>query len=103
MILIKNVLVATDFSKPSDAALNYGRELARTFGATLHVLHVADNLIARTAADAYSAVLPDMQRDLEDAAWKQVEATLTSADRKQLRARPAVRTSAATATTIVDY
>ena len=44
MILIKNVLVATDFSEPSDAALNYGRELARTFTATLHVLHVADNV-----------------------------------------------------------
>ena len=29
MILIKNVLVATDFSEPSGAALNYGRELAR--------------------------------------------------------------------------
>ena len=30
MILIKHVLVATDFSEPSDAALSYGRELART-------------------------------------------------------------------------
>ena len=35
MILIKNVLVATEFSEPSDAALNYGREFARTFTTTL--------------------------------------------------------------------
>ena len=32
MIAIKNILVATDFSEPSDTALAYGRELARTFG-----------------------------------------------------------------------
>jgi nucleotide-binding universal stress UspA family protein len=39
---ISNILVPTDFTDPSDAALNYGRELARAFGAALHVLHVAD-------------------------------------------------------------
>ena len=39
MIALKNILVATDFSEPSDAALAYGRELARTFGA-LHLVHV---------------------------------------------------------------
>ena len=40
MILLKQILVATDFSEPSEAALAYGRELARTFGAQLTVLHV---------------------------------------------------------------
>ena len=34
MIRIQNVLVATDFSETSDAALDYGREMARTFGST---------------------------------------------------------------------
>ena len=34
MILLKTILVATDFSEPSDAALAYGRELAFTFGST---------------------------------------------------------------------
>ena len=43
MIKITNVLVATDFSDTSESALNYGREFARTFGATLHVLHVVEN------------------------------------------------------------
>jgi nucleotide-binding universal stress UspA family protein len=40
MITLKHILVATDFSEPSDAALTYGRELARTFQATLHLVHV---------------------------------------------------------------
>ena len=47
MIPLKNILVATDFGEASDAALNYGRALARTFGATLHVLHVAENVFTR--------------------------------------------------------
>jgi hypothetical protein len=32
MITVKQILVATDFSEPSDAALAYGRELAGRFG-----------------------------------------------------------------------
>ena len=103
MIGVKKVLVATDFGETSDVALAYGRELARTFGATLCVLHVAENLLTRVAADAYPMVLPEMQRDVEDAAWKQLEALLTSDDRKTLGAVPVVRTSAATAAAIVDY
>jgi nucleotide-binding universal stress UspA family protein len=43
MIALKNVLVATDFSEPSRTALEYGRAFARTFGATLHVVHVVEN------------------------------------------------------------
>jgi nucleotide-binding universal stress UspA family protein len=103
MIALKNVLVATDFSEPSDAALAYGRELARAFGSTLHVLHVVENLAARAAADAYPMMLPEMQREIEDAAWKRLEAMLTSADRKNLGATPAVRTGMSPAAGIVEY
>jgi len=103
MFAIKNVLVATDFSEPSDTALAYGRELARTFGATLHVLHVAENLAARAAADAYPMALPEMQRDLEHEAWTRLEATVTSDDRRTLRAKAVVLTSNAPAAAIVEY
>src|SRR5207244_6912965 len=47
MILLTNVLVATDFNEPSDTALVYGRALAREFGGTLHLLHVAENFFFR--------------------------------------------------------
>jgi hypothetical protein len=43
MIGLKNILVATDFSEPSAVALDYGRHLARSYDATLHVLHVIEN------------------------------------------------------------
>ncbi len=41
MIALTRILVATDFSESSAAALKYGLALARTFGARLHVLHAA--------------------------------------------------------------
>src|SRR5262245_28938880 len=47
MIALRHVLVATDFSPPSEVALTYGRALARTFGATLHLLHVVENQFLR--------------------------------------------------------
>ena len=73
MIRIQNVLVATDFSETSGAALDYGREIARTFGSTLHVLHVADNIYAQSGIDGYTAMLPDLQREIEDAASTQLD------------------------------
>ena len=42
MIALKRVLVPTDFSETSEAALQYGVSLAGTFGATLHVLNVVN-------------------------------------------------------------
>jgi nucleotide-binding universal stress UspA family protein len=103
MIALKNVLVATDFSEPSNVALDYGRHFARTFGATLHVLHVVENVMARFAADAYPVLLPDLQREIEDAGEKQLVAALENEDFGQLQAVPVVMTSAAPAAAIVQY
>src|SRR5579864_9400950 len=63
MITLKQIQVATDFSEPSDAALAYGRELAGQFHATLHVLHVAQNVYISTfGAENYVAMAPDLQQ-----------------------------------------
>jgi nucleotide-binding universal stress UspA family protein len=40
MTAIQNVLIPTDFSTTSDAALRHAVTMARTFGARLYVLHV---------------------------------------------------------------
>ena len=39
-MIVKSILVPTDFSEPSDAALQYATGLAQTFGAQLYLLHV---------------------------------------------------------------
>jgi len=49
MILLKNILVATDFGPAAGAALTYGRALARTFGARLHLVHVMENSFLRAS------------------------------------------------------
>jgi len=102
MIRLNNVLVATDFSKTSEAALEYGRELARTFGAKLLVLHVADNIATRYGFEG--AALPvEMQVEYEEAVKTRLGSVLDEADRRELRAETAMRTSNSPADAIVHY
>jgi nucleotide-binding universal stress UspA family protein len=103
MIRLKTVLVATDFGETSDAALTYGRDLARAFDATLHVLHIVQNVYTLLGTEAYISVLPDLQRDVEDAARVRLEALLSDEDRTALHATAVIRTSGAPAKAIVEY
>jgi nucleotide-binding universal stress UspA family protein len=50
MIRVKRILVPTDFSPASQAALTYAAELARSFSAELHLLNVPED--AGAAAEA---------------------------------------------------
>jgi nucleotide-binding universal stress UspA family protein len=103
MIRIKNVLVATDFSEPSAVALDYGREVARTYGATLHVLHVVEDLRWRYATDMAPAALVGIQEDVEASTASRLDALLTDEDRRQLRAHAVAVTAIAPAEAIVQY
>jgi nucleotide-binding universal stress UspA family protein len=103
MIALKNILVATDFGEPADAALAYGRELARTYGATLHVLHVVDDVYLRLGGDAYVSVLPELQRDAEIAARNRLDALLVDCDPQPMPIKKVIVTSAAPATALVEY
>ncbi|PYR37069.1 MAG: universal stress protein [Acidobacteria bacterium] len=104
MILLKNILVATDFSEASDAAFEYGRELARTFEAQLLVVHVTDNIMTPVfGGDGFVFADPDLQHDVEAAADRRIDAMLCDEDRALLGARPVVLTSNAPAYAIVDY
>ena len=104
MLTVKKVLVATDFSEPSDAALLYGRELAVCFGATLHVLHVAPNIYMNSlGAEHYTAVLPELQEQIEQDARRQLHQMLVDTDRSGPPSIPVVLTSSSPAMTIVDY
>src|SRR5262245_31943930 len=84
MIVLKNILVATDFSGPSEEALEYGRHLARTFGAMLHVLHVVQDVSAGYVADA-SYIPIDIHTQLEAAARSQLDGIVTDDDRRTVR------------------
>jgi nucleotide-binding universal stress UspA family protein len=103
MITLKNVLVATDFSEPSDAALLYGRELASRFGATLHVLHVAENLYLSFSAGNHAIPVPDLQRQIENDARRYLHELLIDSDGSGPPTVPAIRTSSSPAMAIVEY
>jgi nucleotide-binding universal stress UspA family protein len=103
MILVKNVLVATDFSEPSEIALNYGRELARLFNATLHLLHVADSRYLQYVGDAYTGVLPELQDEIESAARTQLDGLLTAGDRSALHAKSVMLIGMSPSRVIADY
>lgn len=104
MITLKNIMVATDFSEPADAALSYGRALARNFNATLHVVHVVGNVSSIVyGAEAYAASIPEMQEEAEDAARKQLNDLLVDNDEHPLPTRGVLLTSNTPAVAIVDY
>ncbi len=102
MIRIANVLVATDFGPAAKSALDYGRDIARTFGAKLHVLHVIENPMLWAGAEAPTVDFMAVQRDLEAGAHAALERAVTTEDRKQLGAVTAVR-SGPPALEIVKY
>jgi universal stress protein A len=102
MIVLKNILVASDFSEPSANALAYGRDLARSYNATLHVLHVTENILSRYAPEVAFSV-PEMQRDLDRAARRELDALITADDLRTLRVVPALESATNAATAIVDY
>ena len=102
MIVLKNILVATDFSEPSANALAYGRDLARAYNATLHVLHVTENIMLRYAPEVGFAV-PEMQRDLDRAARRDLDKVISDGDIRDLRVVPALESATNAASAIVAY
>jgi nucleotide-binding universal stress UspA family protein len=104
MIAIKQILVATDFGPAADNALRYGEQLAREFGATLHVLHAVPNVYA-TSMDGYgyAAVPAQIQEDLETAARRHMRERVSDEDRQELRARTTVVTHNSPAVAVVEY
>ena len=80
MIQLKTVLVPTDFSECSDAAVKYGFALANAFGATVHLLNVVqDPYTMPWAADAFAAPVGDMLTDWEAQARRRLTESVTAA------------------------
>jgi nucleotide-binding universal stress UspA family protein len=74
------ILVPTDFSPPSDRALEHAQALARKSGASIHLLHVLEDLVD-TASFGTEVFVPDSP---------EVRAARLQAARERLAARTAV-------------
>jgi len=102
MVALKNILVATDFSEPSAVALAYGRDLARSYGARLHVLHVIEDVMIRYSSEIGFA-LPELQADLEKAARRDLDALIAEDDRRTMEVVSTIETSVNIPGAIVAY
>ena len=100
-ITLKTVLVATDFSEPSNVAVTYGRTLAEAFHASLHVLHVLDDVTLRGGVgEGYIGPAPTFsQREqaIEQEARDELNYLFSDAERDKLKAHVTVATGRAVA------
>jgi nucleotide-binding universal stress UspA family protein len=104
MIEIKHVLVATDFSEISGAALAYGNSLSDRFHAALSLVHVVENIALRNiTAEGFLAVMPELQRDIEQAARRQLDAVVARIDGPRGKPQGHIVVSSATADAIVTF
>ena len=101
-MVIKKILVATDFSEPSGVALAYGRDLARNYNAQLHLLHVVDDVMMRYTPEV-GFVGPDLQDDIEALASGDLNALVTDEDRRSLNAVAVIDRGINVADVIVNY
>ena len=91
MLTLKTVLVPTDFSAASESALRYGKAMAERFGATLHIVHVMEDLLAHAwAAEVYVSSMPQLRDEIEKESRLRLGALLTDGERKAFRAETAL-------------
>jgi nucleotide-binding universal stress UspA family protein len=103
MILMNAILVATDFGETSDAALVYGRNLARTFGARLYVVHIAEDVSATAGQELFAGDLHELQAEVVETVTTRLYASLNDNDLTALGAKPVVRVASNPANAIIEY
>jgi universal stress protein A len=86
--MFSRILVPTDFSPPSAAALDYARILAAKFGSSLQLLHVIDDPTSESAfvADGFAPSTTDIRRALMDQARTRLDRLMTPVDRTRYHA-----------------
>jgi nucleotide-binding universal stress UspA family protein len=78
MIQLKTVLVATDLGDASQATVDYARSVASSFAATLHVVHVVDDVVAHATPPPGVAVdFGRLQTELEEDARRRLDAIVS--------------------------
>jgi universal stress protein A len=89
---VKNILVPTDFSAASEAAVRYAYELALALGARLHVLHVLENPFAPGAfMEMYSPPPSDYFTELQRQTEEKLRTSLSEEQKTRVGAELSTR------------
>jgi nucleotide-binding universal stress UspA family protein len=75
MLTLRKILVATDFSPPSDAALEYAIDLASRLGASVTLLHTYE-IPMYGVPDGTFVATPEMVGQIQSAGQKALDAAL---------------------------
>ena len=102
MITLKEILVATDFSEPAEAAVNYGRYLAKSYGATLPIIHVIENMLAFYAPELGFAIA-EVERNIEAAVQRDLDSTISRSPESSVNVRAIVKRAPNVAYAITEY
>jgi nucleotide-binding universal stress UspA family protein len=99
------ILVPTDFSAQSDAALATAKDLATRFGASLHLIHVLEDpyAVATYSADALGYLPPGIRELWQHEAEKHFDDLVTPAERAQFPVTTTVLFSGSAAREIVEH
>jgi nucleotide-binding universal stress UspA family protein len=89
-IVLKRILVPTDFSRQSEAALAYGIAFVEQFNAALHLLHIVETIVGGETLPWRLGSREEVERAIESAAWDDLRRVLPSEDQKRLRAELAL-------------
>ena len=88
MIALKRILVPTDFSETSEAAVKYAVELSRGFNSALHVLHVVE---PNSAHDEGPGFPLGLMEGIQNAARERLNKVLTEEETALGRPEAALR------------
>jgi len=86
MIALKKILFPTDFSEPSDYALNYALSLAMEYGATLVLLHVIEEFHYSTYYEDLNAPSERIYAEVLKEAEERMGQVVSAEEREKLKA-----------------
>jgi len=86
----RRVLVPTDFSEISRATLAYAVSLVERCDASLHILHVLEDIVGAEPLGWHLRAGSEIEREVERSAWEDLQQLLSTEDHARLRVRLAV-------------